>query len=107
LVRLLQDHGFAAQRVPLSGAARGRFGGDLSVLLLGVDRRVEVKARANGFAKLYGWLDGVELLVIKARSPGGAGCRRVTACRRDRRGGGTEAAMTRRLWLRAKNDSDT
>ncbi len=66
LVRLLRDHGFAAQRVPLSGAARGRFGCDLSVPLLGVDRRVEVKARANGFAKFYDWLDGVELLVIKA-----------------------------------------
>ena len=28
IVRLLQEHGFAAERVPLSGAARGRFGGD-------------------------------------------------------------------------------
>jgi hypothetical protein len=66
LARLLQGHGFAAQRVPLSGAARGRFGGDLSVPLLGFDRRVEVKARANGFATLYGWLDAADLLVIKA-----------------------------------------
>jgi Holliday junction resolvase len=46
LVRVLQEYGFAAERVPLSGAARGRFGGDVSVPLLGVDRRVEVKARA-------------------------------------------------------------
>jgi hypothetical protein len=40
LVRALQQHGFAAERVPLSGAARGHFGGDLSVPLLGADRRI-------------------------------------------------------------------
>jgi hypothetical protein len=31
-----------------------------------VDRRLEVKGRANGFARLYGWLDGADMLVIKA-----------------------------------------
>jgi Holliday junction resolvase len=66
IVRVLCAHGFAAERVPLSGAARGRFGGDVSIPLLGVDRRVEVKARANGFARLYDWLDGADYLVIKA-----------------------------------------
>ena len=66
IVRLLQDHGFAAERVPLSGAARGRFGGDVSVPLLGVDRRVEVKCRGNGFRKLYAWLDGADFLIVKA-----------------------------------------
>jgi hypothetical protein len=45
IVEALQSHGFAAERVPLSGAARGRFGGDVSVPLFGVDRRIEVKAR--------------------------------------------------------------
>jgi Holliday junction resolvase len=34
LVALLQEAGFAAERVPLSGAARGRFGGDISIPLL-------------------------------------------------------------------------
>ncbi len=48
-MRVLQERGFAAERVPLSGAARGLFGGDLSVPFLGVDRRVEVKCRADGF----------------------------------------------------------
>lgn len=66
LVAALQDAGFAAERVPLSGAAHGRFGGDVSVPLLGIDRRVEVKARAHGFAQLYTWLDGADLLVVKA-----------------------------------------
>lgn len=36
--------------------------------LLGIDRIVEVKVRANGFRELYRWLDGDgrDLLVIKA-----------------------------------------
>ncbi len=66
LVHALQDAGFGAERVPLSGAARGRFGGDLSVPLLGVDRRVEVKARTDGFRQLYDWLDGADLLIVRA-----------------------------------------
>jgi Holliday junction resolvase len=66
IVRLLQERGFAAERVPLSGAARGRFGGDVSVPLLGIDRRIEVKARANGFARLYDWLANADLLIVRA-----------------------------------------
>ena len=66
IVHALQDAGFAAERVPLSGAARGRFGGDVSVPLLGVDRRVEVKARANGFRRLYDWLGDHDFLIVKA-----------------------------------------
>jgi hypothetical protein len=65
-VRLLQAYGFAAERVPLSGAARGRFGGDVSVPLLGVDRRVEVKCRCNGFRKLYRWLNSADFLIVRA-----------------------------------------
>jgi Holliday junction resolvase len=66
IVRLLQERGFAAERVPLSGAARGRFGGDVSVPVLGVDRRVEVKCRGDGFRELYKWLDGADLLIVRA-----------------------------------------
>jgi hypothetical protein len=66
LVKLLQNAGFGAERVPLSGSACGRFGGDLTVPLLGVDRTVEVKARANGFRELYSWLADHSLLVLKA-----------------------------------------
>jgi Holliday junction resolvase len=65
LVKFLQQHGFAAERIPLSGAAGGRFTGDLSLPLLGVDRCVEVKVRANGFRELYGWLVGRDVLVVK------------------------------------------
>lgn len=66
LVRMLQNVGFAAERVPLSGAAHGRFGSDVSIPLLGVDRRAEVKVRRSGFRELYRWLDGSDVLVVKA-----------------------------------------
>src|SRR5215470_16841867 len=66
LVHALQNVGFAAERVPLSGAARGRFGGDISIPLLGRDLRCEVKCRGNGFRQLYDWLNGADLLIVKA-----------------------------------------
>ena len=66
LVRYLQDHGFAAERVPLSGAAGGSYVGDITVPIIDVDRVVEVKCRANGFRELYKWLDGRDLLIVRA-----------------------------------------
>jgi Holliday junction resolvase len=66
LVKYLQDRGFAAERVPLSGSVRGRFGGDISVPLIGADRRVEVKVRGNGFARLYDWLEGNDFLIVRS-----------------------------------------
>jgi AAA domain len=66
VVRLLQDHGLAAERVPLSGAARGRFGGDVSVPALGRDLRGDVKCRGDGFNRLYDWLESHDFLVLRA-----------------------------------------
>jgi hypothetical protein len=66
IVRLLQDQGFGAERVPLSGSAGGSYCGDISVPLLGIDRTIECKARANGFRELYPWLDGRDALIVKA-----------------------------------------
>ena len=66
LVRLLQEAGLAAERVPLSGSAGGRFGSDVSVPLLGIDRRIEVKCRADGFRELYKWIDSADALVLRA-----------------------------------------
>jgi len=68
IVAALIEHGFAAERVPLSDAARGRFGGDVSVPFLGIDRRVEVKARRDGFAELYRWLGDHDFLIVKRDS---------------------------------------
>src|SRR5215813_303335 len=66
IVRLLQERGLAGKRVPLSGAARGRFGGDISVPALGRDLRGEAKCRGNGFNRLYDWLEDRDFLVLRA-----------------------------------------
>ncbi len=66
LVKALQGAGFGAERVPLSGSAGGSYLGDLTTPLLGRDMVVEVKARADGFRELYGWLQDRNLLVLKA-----------------------------------------
>jgi hypothetical protein len=61
----MQAAGFASERIPLSGAAGGKFAGDITSPLLGIDRRIEVKCRANGFAQIYAWLDGSYALIVK------------------------------------------
>jgi Holliday junction resolvase len=66
IVRFLQDRGFAAERVPLSGAAGGSYLGDITVPVLNVDRVVEVKCRADGFRELYKWLEARDLLIVRA-----------------------------------------
>ena len=58
IVRFLQEHSFAAERVPLSGSAGGRYVGDVTVPVIGRDLLAEVKCRADGFRELYAWLDG-------------------------------------------------
>lgn len=62
LEKLLKDAGFKAERIPLSGAQGGSFTGD--ILIEG--KLAEVKARANGFKELYKWLEGKDLLFLKA-----------------------------------------
>jgi hypothetical protein len=57
---------FAAEHVPLSGAARGRFNGDVSIPLLGRDLRCEVKSRGNGFRLLHDWLAAADALILHA-----------------------------------------
>jgi Holliday junction resolvase len=61
---IVQRHralGIDAQRVPLSGAAGGRFSGDIDINPFGIEDTTlttEVKARANGegFVQLERWL---------------------------------------------------
>jgi hypothetical protein len=62
----LLQRGLTCERVPLSGSAGGRFAGDLLLTLAGRDLVAEVKARADGFRELYTWLDGRDLLIVKA-----------------------------------------
>ena len=66
IVKFLQAHGFAAERVPLSGSAGGSYLGDLTVKLLNVSRVVEVKCRADGFRELYKWLQDRDILIVRA-----------------------------------------
>ncbi len=65
-VALFQAHGIAAERVPLSGAAGGSFTGDISLPILGVDRKLEAKIRRNGFSQIRRWLAGNYALVYRA-----------------------------------------
>jgi hypothetical protein len=65
IVAFLQDNGFAAERVPLSGSAGGKYVGDVTIPLLGRDLCAEVKVRAHGFGQLYAWLDGREILIVR------------------------------------------
>jgi Holliday junction resolvase len=62
IVALLQAEGFAAEKCSRTGYT----GPDLTVPLLGVDRSVEVKVRGNGFVRLYDWLAGRDLLIVRA-----------------------------------------
>src|SRR3954447_7290253 len=66
IVKFLQERGFAAERVPLSGAAGGSYLGDLTVPLLNIDRVVEVKCRPDGFRELYKWPEARDLLIVRA-----------------------------------------
>ena len=55
-----------AERIPQSGSVGGSFAGDVTIPLLGVDRVVEVKIRSTGFNQLYAWLQGRDILVVRA-----------------------------------------
>ena len=50
------------ERVPLSGAAGGRYAGDV----FGLGLKWECKRRKDGFKQLYDWLDGADALAVRA-----------------------------------------
>lgn len=56
---LLRSFGLDADRVPLSGAAGGRYADDLVIYHDAGEWRCEVKGRATGtgFARLYEWME--------------------------------------------------
>ncbi|MBR0901215.1 hypothetical protein [Bradyrhizobium liaoningense] len=66
IVKFLQEKGFAAERVPLSGSAGGSYLGDVTIPVLNIDRVAEVKCRANGFREIYKWLEARDLLIVRA-----------------------------------------
>jgi Holliday junction resolvase len=63
---MLEQHGIISVRVPQSGAKGGRFRGDLVLPLGGRELVVEVKHHRSSFRRLYDWLTGRDLLLIKA-----------------------------------------
>lgn len=70
IVELHKDIGVQAARVPLSGAAGGRFSGDVDVYARGLEAAPfvgEAKARGNGngFVMLERWLGENDLLFLK------------------------------------------
>lgn len=74
LVKIFQEAGLGAERVPLSGACGGSYAGDLTVpvtLMNGgeakaFDLTFEAKQRAAGFKTLYSWLGENDGLIIGA-----------------------------------------
>jgi Holliday junction resolvase len=62
IAKLLQADGFAAAKISCAYQP----GHDIVLSLSGRDLCVEVKARADGFRDLYDWLDGRDILIVKA-----------------------------------------
>lgn len=64
IVNRHREAGIPAERVPLSGAAGGSFGGDV---VIADELRAEVKARAGGkgFKTLEGWLGTNDALFLR------------------------------------------
>ena len=60
LVKLLNEAGIEARRIPLSGATWMK--GDLVI----ENMKAEVKVRKEGFKRIYDWLSGNDLLFLKA-----------------------------------------
>jgi len=66
VARLLQDHGLAAEKVPLSGAVKSpRFDHDISCSVRGVDRRIECKRRKRSFQTISKMLGGNFALIVR------------------------------------------
>ena len=66
VVAILQEHGVAAEKIPLSGAIKGgSFEGDIDCPVRGIDRKLECKRRRRQFATIYGWLADNYALVVR------------------------------------------
>jgi hypothetical protein len=66
VVRALQDHGIAAEKIPLSGAVKGgSFEGDILCPIQGADRKLECKRRARQFATIDQMLGANYALVCR------------------------------------------
>lgn len=57
VVQLLEKFGIEAERVPLSGALKGRLSGDVDCTIKGENKKIEVKRRKDGFKELYKFIE--------------------------------------------------
>ena len=67
---ILRAAGHNVRKIPSSGAGPD-FPGDLYVGPVGDSEIWEVKARANGFSMIYGWLQDASVLAFRAISRDG------------------------------------
>ena len=66
VVAILQGHGIAAEKIPLSGAVKGgSYEGDIRCPVRGLDRKLECKRRAQAFATLYGFIGSNYAAVVR------------------------------------------
>lgn len=66
VVALLQSHGIAAEKVPLSGAVKGgKFEADIDCPVRGVDRKLECKRWKGGFKTINKFMQGNYALVTR------------------------------------------
>jgi hypothetical protein len=79
VVKAFSEAGVPAQKVPLSGARGGRFGGDVQAEVCGTWQPLECKIRKRAWSDLYGWLSGTNVqdkpyaLVIRTNAQPGQG----------------------------------
>lgn len=68
IVKLLQKYGIEAERVPLSGALKGKLSGDINCTIKGQEKKIESKRRKDGFKQLYKYLeqDDCEYVFMRA-----------------------------------------
>lgn len=57
IVQLLNKYGIKAERVPLSGALKGKLSGDVDCTIKGESKKIEVKRRKDGFKELYKFIE--------------------------------------------------
>ena len=57
IVQLLNKYGIEAERVPLSGALKGKLSGDIDCTIKGESKKIEVKRRKDGFKELYKFIE--------------------------------------------------
>lgn len=57
IVKLLNKYNIPAERVPLSGALKGKLAGDINTIIAGKEKKIESKRRKDGFKELYKFLE--------------------------------------------------